>query len=218
MRPKLENTVPRFVGQSHVQFAGWDKHGTHRQLIPIRQADSRVDAMQLLNGLNGLRMDRRRSLLGQLKQKLDALHGTDSVTAMNRHYSRAFDLLASAAGREAFDLTRESTAVRNRYGRHPHGQSVLQARRLMERGVPLVTVFWPNDGIKNVSIYGDAHGRNFIDHPDRLMPSADQAFSAPLDETIGPTVLQVCWPERASEEARCTVHPISMPPIRPRTL
>ena len=65
---------------------------------------------------------------------------------------------------------------------NPHGQSVLQARRLVERGVPLVTVFWPNDGIKNVSVYWDTHSRNFIDLKDRLMPVADQAFSALLDD------------------------------------
>ena len=44
------------------------------------------------------------------------------------------------------------------------GQSVLQARRLVERGVPLVTVFWPNDGINNGRVYWDTHSRNFIDH------------------------------------------------------
>jgi uncharacterized protein (DUF1501 family) len=48
--------------------------------------------------------------------------------------------------------------------------------------VPLVTVFWPNDGITNVSVYWDTHSRNFIDLKDRLMPAADQAFSALLDD------------------------------------
>lgn len=72
--------------------------------------------------------------------------------------------------------------MRDRYGRNPHGQSVLQARRLIERGVPLVTVFWPNDGVKNVSVYWDTHSKNFIDHKTRLMPPADQAFATLLDD------------------------------------
>ena len=63
-----------------------------------------------------------------------------------------------------------------------HGQSVLQARRLVEAGVPLVTVFWPNDGITNVSVYWDTHSRNFIDLKTRLCPVTDQAFSALLDD------------------------------------
>ena len=45
-----------------------------------------------------------------------------------------------------------------------------------------MTVFWPNDGIKNVSVYWDTHSRNFIDHKERLMPVADQAFSTLLDD------------------------------------
>ena len=49
---------------------------------------------------------------------------------------------------------------------------------VIERGVPLVTVFWPNDGIKNVSVYWDTHSRNFNDLKDRLIPVADKAFSA----------------------------------------
>ena len=45
-----------------------------------------------------------------------------------------------------------------------------------------MTVYWPNDGIKNVSVYWDTHSKNFIDHRERLMPVADQAFSALLDD------------------------------------
>src|SRR2546421_11337904 len=63
-----------------------------------------------------------------------------------------------------------------------HGQSVLQARRLVEAGVPAVTVFWPNDGITNVSVYWDTHSRNFIDLKTRLCPGTDRATSALLDD------------------------------------
>jgi uncharacterized protein (DUF1501 family) len=59
---------------------------------------------------------------------------------------------------------------------------VLQARRLVEAGVPIVTVFWPNEGITNVSVYWDTHNRNFIDLKTRLMPPADQAFATLLDD------------------------------------
>jgi hypothetical protein len=43
-------------------------------------------------------------------------------------------------------------------------------------------VFWPNDGIKNVSVYWDTHARNFTDLKSRLMPVADQAFSALVED------------------------------------
>src|SRR4029077_14757544 len=109
-------------------------------------------------------------------------HSGTVAKTMDHFYRRAFELLGSAAGGSAFKLDQEPRSVRDRYGRHPHGQSVLQARRLIERGVPLVTVFWPSEGIKNVSVYWDTHSRNFKDLKTRLMPRADQAFSTLLDD------------------------------------
>lgn len=184
MRPKMPGDVPRFVEQSHGQFAGWLGATWDPLTIDARPdlPDYRVGDFLLQEGLTDRRMQGRRSLLGLVEQRLDRLDQSGSLGAMSRHYNRAFDLLASAVGKDAFDLSQESDAVRDRYGRNPHGQSVLQARRLVEREVPLVTVFWPNDGIKNVSVYWDTHSRNFIDHRDRLMPPADQALSAFLDD------------------------------------
>jgi hypothetical protein len=105
-----------------------------------------------------------------------------SPQAMASHYERAFSLLAAPEVTRAFDLSREPVHVRERYGLNIHGQSVLQARRLIEAGVPLVTVFWPNEGITNVSVYWDTHNRNFIDLKTRLCPVTDQATSALLDD------------------------------------
>lgn len=184
MRPKLPNTVPRFVEQSHGQFAGWLGPSWDPLTIDADPSlkEYRVGEMSPLPGLDSSRIRQRRDLLAGLEQRIDSLSQSDSVNAMQKHYHRAFQIMDSAVGRSAFDLTEESDAMRDRYGRNPHGQSVLQARRLVERGVPLVTVFWPNDGIKNVSVYWDTHSRNFIDHKDRLMPPADQAFSALIDD------------------------------------
>lgn len=183
MRPKLENTVPRFVEESHGQFAGW--LGPHWDPLTIdadpAKPDYRVGDFVLQDELTNRRLTERYSLLQSLEHKLDLL-GQSEIDSMRRHYGRAFDLLVSAVGQAAFDLTKEPDQVRDCYGRNPHGQSVLQARRLVERGVPLVTVFWPNDGIKNVSVYWDTHSKEFIDHKTRLMPPADQAFSALLDD------------------------------------
>jgi len=183
MRPKLENTVPRFVEQSQGQFAGW--LGPVYDPFTIDHApdreDYRVADLELQPELSIARLDDRRRLLDDLNQQLDRLAPLFEAKESNQR--RAFELLASSAGgRGAFDLDQEPPELRERYGRNPHGQSVLQARRLVERGVPLVTVFWPNDGIKNVSVYWDTHSRNFIDHKERLMPVADQAFSTLLDD------------------------------------
>ncbi len=184
MRPKMPGDVPRFVEESHGQFAGWLGAAWDPLTIDARPdlPDYRVGDFVFQEGVDVSRMRERQSLLGQLEQKLASWTVEESLGAMNRHYQRAFDLLAAGVGQDAFNLEAEPAHVRERYGWHPHGQSVLQARRLVERGVPFVTIFWPNDGIKNVSVYWDTHSRNFIDHRDRLMPPADQAFSALLDD------------------------------------
>src|SRR5207237_9258869 len=108
--------------------------------------------------------------------------GRAEVAALDRRQREALALLASPAVARAFDLSAEPLAVRERYGMNRHGQSVLQARRLVEAGVPAVTVFWPNDGITNVSVYWDTHNRNFVDLKERLCPVADRAFSALLED------------------------------------
>ncbi|MGH7199596.1 MAG: DUF1501 domain-containing protein, partial [Planctomycetaceae bacterium] len=184
MRPKLVNDVPRFVEQSHGQFAGWLGQTYDPLTIDANPAlpEYRVGDFELQPGLSVSRLDDREQLLEQLARQQRRIGEDATLLAMDSHYQRAFDLLDSAVGQSAFDLTQEPDALRDRYGRNPHGQSVLQARRLIERGVPLVTVFWPNDGIKNVSVYWDTPSRNFLDLKDRLMPVADRAFSALLDD------------------------------------
>lgn len=183
MRPKLENDVPRFVEQSQGQFAGW--LGPLYDPMTIDSDPSkpgyRVGELELRAGLDASRIGERIELQHILNRRVAT--GALPFDAHGANFQRAHHLLTSASNdRAAFDLEQEPLKIREQYGLNPHGQSVLQARRLVERGVPLVTVFWPNDGIKNVSVYWDTHSRNFIDLKERLMPVADQAFSALLDD------------------------------------
>jgi len=184
MRPKLPGDVPRFVEQSQGQFAGWLGRTYDPLTIDARPdvPDYRVGEFTLPATVTAGRLDHRQTLLAELERQRRRLAGAADVASMNSFYRRAFALLETKTGGDVFDLAAEPQSVRESYGMNPHGQSVLQARRLVERGVPLVTVFWPNDGIKNVSVYWDTHSRNFVDHRERLMPPADQAFSALLDD------------------------------------
>src|SRR5262249_57664475 len=75
---------------------------------------------------------------------------------------RALDSGTGPAARRAFDLTREPDRVRDAYGRHPLGQHLLMARRLIEAGVRLVGVVgWcglaPGDKVLSVETW-DMHG------------------------------------------------------------
>jgi hypothetical protein len=183
MMPRVPNGAPRFVEESHGRGAG---------LLGLRHAPLRIDEdaslpsyrvgdFSLHADVPAERADRRRALLRQIDAQRRSLEQS-VAEAHDGHYQRAFSLLSRRGVAEAFDLSREPIAVRERYGLNIHGQAVLQARRLVEAGVPLVTVFWQNDGITNVSVYWDTHSRNFIDLRTRLCPVADQAFSALLED------------------------------------
>jgi hypothetical protein len=86
------------------------------------------------------RMLERRRLLDGLNPTASAVHNQTVTNDWEDLYGRAFDLTAGSAGREPFDLQREPTEVRDRYGMHPLGQNLLLARRLVEAGVGFVTV------------------------------------------------------------------------------
>lgn len=186
MRPTIPppKGAPRFVESSHGQGGGW--MGPAFAPFTIDQdpslPDYQVAAFQLPDGVGTGRFDQRKALLSMVDDQARRLEASAQVRAMRAHQARACELVTSRKALEAFDLEREDPRLRDRYGRHPHGQAVLQARRLVEAGVPLVTVFWQNDGLTNVSVYWDTHNRNFIDLKTRLMPPADQAFTALLDD------------------------------------
>jgi uncharacterized protein (DUF1501 family) len=184
MMPVVPNGAPRFVEESHGQGAGLlgPLYNPMRIDADASKPDYRVGEFTPRPELNAERARDRHALLRSFNGGTRAFERHADAEAMTAHYDRAFSVLSSPAAARAFDLTREPLRVRERYGMNPHGQSVLQARRLVEAGVPLVTVFWPNDGITNVSVYWDTHNRNFIDLKTRLCPVTDLAFSALLDD------------------------------------
>jgi hypothetical protein len=184
MMPMVPNGAPRFVESSHGQDAGWLGPIHHPMRIDAdgSRDDYCVGDFSLRADVTETRSGDRRLLLRSIDRQRQGLEGQLDQAAMRAHYERAFSLLTARGVTDAFDLNKEPRPVRERYGMNVHGQAVLQARRLVEAGVPLVTVFWQNDGITNVSVYWDTHNRNFVDLKERLCPVTDQAFSALLDD------------------------------------
>jgi hypothetical protein len=183
MMPTSLDGAPRFVESSHGQGAGWLGPALNPLTIDADLNRMAADTSIRLPGevAPGRFSDRWR-LLEAVESNARRLERSAEAGTMRAHFQRAHEMLLDRRALDAFDLEREDPRLRDRYGRHAHGQAVLQARRLIEAGVPLVTVFWQNDGITNVSVYWDTHSRNFIDLKTRLMPPADQAFSALLDD------------------------------------
>lgn len=182
MMPVSTDGAPRFVEQSHGQGAGWLGPALNPYSIDQDLNQSGAGDIRLSADVAPGRFEDRRKLLEVVEARARHLDDNAQVGAMQAHYDRARTLLTDRGALAAFDLAQEDPRIRDLYGRNTHGQAVLQARRLVEAGVPLTTVFWQNDGITNVSVYWDTHNRNFIDLKDRLMPPADQAFSALLDD------------------------------------
>jgi hypothetical protein len=126
--------------------------------------------------LDPLRMRSRRTLRRQLESRLDRLAAHPRLFELDEQYLRAFDLLGSPRVRDAFDIELESARAREAYGSHLFGQGCLLARRLVEAGVPLVTVFWHYEGPDDSPCW-DTHENNFQHLRERLAPHADRAFA-----------------------------------------
>jgi hypothetical protein len=103
-------------------------------------ANFQVQHLNLARGLTLDRLDERRSLVRHFdtaRRELDALAESQ---AMDRFARQAYDFVSGPAARQAFDLGKEDPRLRDQYGRHTWGQSMLLARRLVEAGTTFVTV------------------------------------------------------------------------------
>ncbi|MCE9606582.1 MAG: DUF1501 domain-containing protein [Planctomycetia bacterium] len=145
------------------------------------------------------RLDGRKSLLERFddaRRELDVAQpgSAQSTVAYDKFRNRALALVTSPRTRNALDVKQETAAVRDRYGRHLFGQSVLVARRLVEAGSRFVTVNWDTP-----SGYGwDSHISS-NEQRDHLLPGLDQTLSALLadlhDRGLLDETLVVCCGE-----------------------
>ncbi len=166
-------------GESPGQSAGWLGQAVDPMLVTgdPNLPNWSLPALQLLDGLDTQRLDHRRALLASIDRQQQSLMDL-STLGMISQQEQAFRLLSSNQVRQAFDLSKEDPATRDRYGRNIHGQCVLMARRLLEHGVPFVSVNWHNDGQN----FWDTHGNNFNRLKNDLIPPSDQALAAVLTD------------------------------------
>lgn len=151
-----------------------------------------IPSLNLIDGVDARRLEDRRALLNSIDRLRSGIDVDGTLPEISSLRDQAFGLLSTPQVRNAFDLGRETEATRERYGRNIHGQCVLLARRLVEQGVPIVSVNWHNDG-KN---FWDTHGDNFNRLKNDLIPPADQALAALLGDLSERGMLDdtlVCW-------------------------
>jgi hypothetical protein len=148
--------------------------------------DFAVPVLTLEGDLSPRRLDERRRLLHCLDGVGRLADRTGAVGTLTKQQEKAFTLLGASRTRGAFDLRREPEALRERYGPTVNGTSMLMARRLVEAGVPFVSVFWQEDpALSEVCKSGggwDTHGNNFGCLKDHLLPEFDRCFSALLED------------------------------------
>ena len=118
-----------FLGSRHKPFAtGGDPAATRFMVEGV-----------IAPGVNDTRQRARRNLLAELNTLEHAMKNDANIVALGQCEKEAYEMILGDAGK-VFDLSQEKDELRDRYGRNTFGQSCLMARRLVERGVPYVTI------------------------------------------------------------------------------
>jgi hypothetical protein len=122
-------------------------------------------------GISDRQQQDRRELLHQLNTLGKAMKDDASLKALDQAEEEAYELILGDAGK-VFDLSQEKDELRDRYGRNTFGQSCLVARRLIERGVPYVTINYQG---------WDTHRQHFQIMRQRL-PQMDKGMATLLQD------------------------------------
>ena len=151
-----------FLGSAYDPFIAGD---------PAKEKYS-VQDLTLPTGMGLEEAQGRARLLSELDARLEAVEGSGVVESMDHFYQEALDLVSSPQAKRAFDLGAEPAKLRDAYGRTTGGQGALLARRLIEAGVRLVTVFH-----SGYDTHTDNDERN-----KKLYPEFDQSFATLLED------------------------------------
>lgn len=122
-------------------------------------------------GITDDRQKTRQKLLGELNSLKLAAKGDPQMEALDEAQKQAYDLILGDAGK-VFDLGQEKDDLRERYGKNTFGQSCLMARRLVERGVPYITINYKG---------WDTHKQHFQTMR-RKLPELDRGMAALLQD------------------------------------
>ena len=130
------------------------------------------------------RLQRRRRMRDIVDQAVKNFEASPSAQSLDSNFQAAFRLMTSTQAREAFDLSKEPTKVRERYGMTRFGQCCLLSRRLIEAGVRFVTIntFLTVFGEITWDIHGSKPFTSIEGMRDIVAPMYDQAYSALLED------------------------------------
>jgi hypothetical protein len=156
---------PNFLGAKYAPFVVPDNPNSD---------DFRVRDVALPQGLAQDRFLSRRDLRGQVDRLVriaDEAAG-DPVNALDQYYEQGYNLVSSKEAQQAFEIHSESDEVREAYGRSSFGQRALLARRLVEAGVPFVTLY---EG-------GWDHHNTIFEALDKKLPPFEATLAALIED------------------------------------
>jgi len=156
---------PNFLGARYAPFVVADNPNNK---------GFRVRDVALPKGLDGSRFGSRQVVRAEVDRFLRITEETagDPVNALDEYYRQGYDLITSPEAQAAFDISREPEKTRERYGRNDFGQRCLLARRLVEAGVPFVTIY---DG-------GWDHHTKIFPGLDSKLPPRDQGIATLIED------------------------------------
>jgi hypothetical protein len=159
-RPQGRFSEEGFLGPRFKPFAtGGDPSGQRFEVEGI-----------VARGITDDRQKARRELLDKMNTMGHAMDGSPHLAPAEEAKKDAYELILGA-GKEVFDLSKEKTELRDRYGKHTFGQECLVARRLVETGVPYVVINYPGGW--------DTHSNHFATMR-RQCPQLDQGLATLL--------------------------------------
>ncbi len=125
---------PSFLGAKYAPFVVGDD--PNREKFKVRD-------VALPRDLSDMRFGARTELRARVDRmiRLNDAAAADPVAAFDEYFQQGYNLVTSPDAQKAFDIGQESDETRERYGRNGFGQRCLLARRLVEAGVPFVTVY-----------------------------------------------------------------------------
>jgi len=192
-------TIPRPIGHDGVVYTGTyagflgPKHDPLEMQAPAEVQERAAHGLDLPQGWDAHCLQSRIGLVSTLESydRVNQSHAR-RLHELGQFREQAFRMLTSPAAKQAFDLSKESDKLRDRYGRNEYGECFLLARRLVEAGVRLVTFVWYyvcKDG--NVANVWDNHGGTGslgaitgyqMLKENYCLPPLDQGYSALLED------------------------------------
>jgi hypothetical protein len=180
--------VPNYVANSPTVYGGGPAYLGGAYLPFLAAGDPNAEKFEVRNisllPALATRLEDRNYLLGQLDRLRRDIDNSGNMKDLDQYGQQAMSLLTTSKARDAFDLAREDTETRDRYGRHTWGQRALLARRLVESGVSFVTMQMQNPRVPGSIGNWDIHAVNghlFNDTRARL-PIFDRAVSALIED------------------------------------